>query len=88
MNATKPAPAKSVPRKTLAQFTEAHRRLLQAVPNLVKDYPDQWVAFTDDGTVLSAKTSRELIERIKQAGMRPGDTPIKYLNTEVSGWIL
>ena len=38
--------------------------------------------------MLSAKTSRELIERIKQAGMRPGDTPIKFLNTQVSGWIL
>ncbi len=88
MTTAKPAPAESIPRKTMAQFTEAHIQLLEAVPDLVRDYPDQWVAFTDDGIVLSAKTSRELIELIKQAGMRPGDTPIKFLHTEVKGWLL
>ena len=88
MTTTEPTPSEAIPRKTMAQFTAAHVRLLKAAPNLVKDYPDQWIAFADDGAVLSGKTSRELIERIKQAGMRPGDTPIKFLNTQVNGWIL
>lgn len=88
MTTTEPTPSEAIPRKTMAQFTAAHVRLLKAAPNLVKDYPDQWIAFADDGAVLSGKTSQELIERIKQAGMRPGDTPIKFLNTQVNGWIL
>ena len=88
MTAMDTTPAESIPRKTMAQFTAARVRLRKAAPDLVKDCPDRWVAITDDGAALSATTSRETIGIVKQAGMRPGNTSIKFLNTEVDGWIL
>ena len=56
----------------LRDYKARSERLLEMRPELIKKYPDQYVALTENGTLVVATSREERVEKIKQLGERPG----------------
>ncbi len=63
-------------------------RLLNMRAELIRKYPDQWVALTEGGTLVAAESVAEMVAQIKQLGERPGYAAAEFLNTRPRRWIL
>ncbi len=60
------------------------RRLLFLDANhaeLVKKYPDQWVALASNGTLVAAPTMTEIIEKLERKGLHKNNAATKFMET-------
>ena len=73
--------ASSSSHRSLGGFQARHRALDEHKEELVGKYPDQWVAFTANGTLVAAETVDELIEKLDRKGLRGGDVAIRFMAT-------
>ncbi len=55
---------------------------------LVKIYPDQWVAMSEDCIVASSDTVNQLFKLVKEKGISTEDVCHAYMNTKPQTWIL
>lgn len=51
-------------------------------PELIKKYPDKWVAITETNVFIVADSVKELVEKAEELGARPGFSAREFLNTE------
>ena len=79
------------PAEVAAGFERSERlfkRIDAERKELVKIYPDQWVAMSEDGIVASADTVNELFKLVKEKGISTEDVCHAYMNTKPQTWIL
>ncbi len=71
---------------------ERHERLFKRMDaerkELVKIYPDQWVAMSEDGIVAAADTMDEMFRLVEEKGIQTEDVYHDYMNTKPETWIL
>ena len=65
----------------LRQFKIRHRMLDARREELVRKYPDQWVAFTSNGSIVAGHTISEVVEKLERKGLRRNDAAIKFMAT-------
>ena len=65
----------------LQDFQKRNRFLDANSTELVKKYPDQWVALTTNWTLVAAPTTGELIEKIEKKGLDRRGAATKLLET-------
>ena len=79
------------PAEVAAGF-ERYERLFKRMDaerkELVKIYPDQWVAMSEDGVVAAADTMDEMFRLVREKGIRTEDVYHDYMNTKPQKWIL
>ena len=63
-------------------YLKAAKLLDPAVPMLRKQYPDRWVSMDEKGTLTVAGSLEELIEVMAKQGMRSGDYPCVFLQSQ------
>ena len=68
-------------RGDLRGFKARHRILDERREELVRKYPDQWVAFASNGTLVAADTVDDLIEKLDRKRLRGGDVAIRFMAT-------
>ena len=79
------------PVEALARIEKAEKlfkRLDAERKELVKIYPDQWVAMSEDGVVAAADTMDEMFRLVREKGIRTEDVYHDYMNTKPETWIL
>ena len=79
------------PAEVVAGFERSERlfkRMDAERKELVKIYPDQWVAMSEDGIVAAADTMDEMFRLVKEKGIRTEDVYHDYMNTKPETWIL
>ena len=79
------------PAEVAASFERSERlfkRIDAERKELVKMYPDQWVAMSEDGIVAAAGTVNELFKLVKEKGIPREDVCHAYMNTKPVKWIL
>ena len=79
------------PAEVAAGFERSERlfkRMDAERKELVKIYPDQWVAMSEDGIVAAAGTVKELFQQVNEMGLREEDVCHAYMNTKPQKWIL
>lgn len=57
-------------------------RLRAMRPELIKKYPDKWVALTENDVLVVADSAKERAEKIMGLGERPGFAAREFLNTK------
>ena len=65
----------------LKEFGARHRLLDQLQDELVRRYPDQWVALTPNRTLVAADRPQELIQRIHCKGLSSNGAAIRFMST-------
>ena len=66
----------------MMQFNRAVRYFWRNKEELTAQYPNRWVAVSEDGVIDTAATSKELHEQLRAAGV-PGHAAVtEFLNTE------
>ncbi len=75
-------------RKQLKEHRERRERLAAMVPELIKQYPDQWVALTESGELLIVPTLADLRAKFEELDTPPGSNAIEFLDTDPTPWIL
>ena len=65
----------------LRQFKIRHRMLDARREELVRRYPDKWVALTSNGTLVAGDTMGEVIEKLESRGLRRNDAAVKFMAT-------
>ena len=79
------------PAEVAAGF-ERYERLFKRMDTerkeLVKIYPDQWVAMSEDGIVAAADTMDEMFKLVKEKGIPRDDVFHAYMDTNPQPWIL
>ena len=63
-------------------FVERSERLRAMRPELIKKYPDKWVALTENDVLVVADSAKERTEKIIELGERPGFAARESLNTK------
>ena len=63
-------------------YLKAAKLLDKAVPMLRKQYPNRWVSMDEQGTLTVAGTVEELIEMMAEQGLRSGDYPCVFLQSQ------
>ena len=63
-------------------FVERSERLRAMRPELIKKYPDKFVALTENGVLVVADSVQERVDKILQLGERPGFAAREFLNTK------
>ena len=66
----------------LRDYAARSERLRAMRPELLKKYPDQHVALTENGTLVVAPTIPEVVAKIKELGERSGFAARIRLNTK------
>ena len=79
-------PAEAVAR--IEKSEKLFKRMDAERKELVKMYPDQWVAMSEEGIVASADTMDEMFKLVKEKGIRIEDVYHDYMNTKPEKWIL
>ena len=79
------------PAEVAAGF-ERYERLFKRMDaerkELVKIYPDQWIAMSEDGIVAAADTMEKMFRLLEDKGIRKEDVVHDYMNTKPQTWIL
>ncbi|MCY3690569.1 MAG: hypothetical protein OXI54_12160 [Chloroflexota bacterium] len=75
-------------RKEMAEQAERQRQLDDMLPELTKQYPDQWAALTESGELLIAPSLEALAEKFRALDTPPGSNVIEFLDTDPTPWIL
>lgn len=65
----------------LQDFQKRNRFLDANYAELVKKYPDQWVALASNGTLVAAPTTGELVEKLEQKGLDRRGAATKLMET-------
>ena len=63
-------------------YLKAAKLLDMAVPTLRKQHPNRWVSMDENGTLTVAGTVEELIEMMAKQGLRSGDYPCVFLQSQ------
>lgn len=61
---------------------ERDERLRAMRPELIKKYPDKWVAITETNVFIVADSVKELVAKAEELGARPGFSAREFLNTK------
>ena len=61
---------------------ERWARLRAMRPELLQQYPDKFVALTENGVLVVADSVQERVEKILELGERPGFAAREFLNTK------
>lgn len=72
------------PARVAQELRDYRRRVLFLDANhaeLVKKYPDQWVALASNGTMVAAPTIGEIIEILERKGLRRDNAATKFMET-------
>ena len=62
-------------------FAARCERLRAMRPELIKKYPNKWVALTENGVLVVADSAQARREKIEALGERPGFAAREFLNT-------
>ena len=65
----------------LRQFSKRHRLLDAWRNDLVRKYPDQWVAFTSNGTIVAGSTIKEVCNKLDSKGLCRQSAAVKFMST-------
>ena len=65
----------------LQDFQKRNRYLDANYAELVKKYPDHWVALASNGTLVAAPTTHELIEKLERKGLDREGAATKLMET-------
>ena len=79
------------PAEAVARFEKSEKlfkRMDAERKELVKIYPDQWVAMSEDGIVAAADTMDEMFRLVEEKGIRKDDVCHAYMDTDPRTWIL
>ena len=74
--------------KQLKEHRERRQRLAAMAPELIKQYPDHWVALTESGELLIEPTLDGLAAKFEELDTPPGSNAIEFLDTDPMPWIL
>ena len=74
--------------KTLPVFEANHRYLRENYAELLKEYPDQWIAVHELRVVASDSTITGLFDKVDQLSIRRGDIVGEFLATNPKPLIL
>jgi hypothetical protein len=74
------APAKQINRE-LRAFSRAARLLSSKRPRLVNEHPKEWVGLFDGRVCATDKSFNGLVRKLRNQGLSPGDTIIRYIDT-------
>lgn len=66
----------------LRDYAARSERLREMRPELLKKYPDQYVALTEQGFLVVATSREERVSKIEALGERPGFAARMDLNTK------
>ena len=66
----------------MVQFRRAARYFWRNKDALTAQYPNLWVAVSEDGVIDTATTSKELVKQLDAAGVPSHAAVTKFLNTE------
>lgn len=72
----------------MEKFERLFKRMDAERKELVKIYPDQWVAMSEDGIVAAADTMDEMFKLVKEKGIPTDDVFHAYMDTNPQPWIL
>ena len=72
----------------LRQFKKRHHLLDVRRAELVRRYPDQWVAFTANGTIVAGHTIDDVVEKLESKGLSRKGAAIKFMATTRKRMIL
>ena len=72
----------------MMQFNRAVRYFWRNKEELTAQYPNLWVAVSEDGVIDTAATSKELIKQLDDGGVPSHAAVIEFLNTEPRKLIL
>ena len=72
----------------LERYERLFKRMDAERKELVKIYPDQWVAMSEDGVVAAADTMEEMFRLVREKGIPIEDVYHDYMNTKPETWIL
>jgi hypothetical protein len=67
--------------RELRAFSRAARVLSSGHPRLIDRHPKQWVGIYDGNVCATGKSLSALISRLKERGLSPSDTVIRYIDT-------
>lgn len=79
------------PAEAVARIEKSERlfkRMDAERKELVKIYPDQWVAMSEDGIVAAADTMDEMFRLVEEKGIPRDDVYHAYMDTNPQPWIL
>ena len=74
--------------RALLSFEANHRYLREYHAELLKEYPDQWVAVHDQEVVASDSKIEGLFKKVDQLGIHRGEVAGKFMNTHPKPMIL
>ena len=66
----------------LAEFSQAARILSSDRPRLIDEHPEEWVGVHDNRSPVTAKSFDELMSELKNSGISPEMTIVRYINKE------
>ena len=72
----------------IERYERLAKRMDTERKELVKIYPDQWVAMSEDGIVAAADTVNELFKLVKEKGVHRDNVFHSYMDTNPQPWIL
>ena len=55
---------------------------------LLKQYPDQWIAWGENGFIATADSQLQLIAKLEQKGLTSNDAILEFLDTDPKLFIL
>ncbi len=55
---------------------------------LLEQYPDQWIAWGENGFIATADSQLELIAKLEHKGLTPNDVVLEFLDTDPKVLIL
>ena len=70
--------------KQFKEHRERRKRLAAMAPELIKQYPDHWVALTESGELLIEPTLDGLAAKFEELDTPPGSNAIEFLDTDPS----
>ena len=74
--------------RTLPAFEANHRYLRENHAELLKEYPDQWVAVYEQRVVASDSTIKGVFNKVDQMGICRGDVVGEFMDTNPTPMIL
>ena len=74
--------------KTLPAFEANHRYLRENYADLLKEYPEQWIAVHEQRVVANAPSMAKIFTTINQLGIDRHFTVVEFLNTDSRPLIL
>ena len=68
--------------RKLKDFTNSAKMVWRNHQRLIEEYESQWIGAYREKIVASADTMEELIEKLEEKGIPPGDTFVEFMTKE------